>query len=320
MTRPAILAENLRKEFLVEEKVPGFFPRLKSLFSPTYRRVEAVAGVSFRAEPGEKVAFLGPNGAGKSTTIRMLTGILSPTSGNLEVCGLDPRREREKLAYRVGAVFGQTSRLWYHLAAEDSFSILAAMYRIPKAEAETRVQELSGAFGVADLLRTPVRKLSLGQRMRCEAVASLLHRPEVLFLDEPTIGLDMVAKDALRDAVNDQARKYGTTVFLTSHDMGDVEGVCERVAVVNRGTVVYDGTLERLRAEHVREKTVRARFAGGGFSAPAGMRVESFDGRTLVARVEASPAALRAAALALSAAEDFTFEDPSLEEIIRTFY
>lgn len=317
----AIRAENLRKTFRVETKGSGFSGRLKSLFSPSYRTVDAVAGISLSVPRGQKVAFLGPNGAGKSTFIRMLTGILAPTSGDLEVCGLDPRKDRSKLAYRVGAVFGQTSRLWYHLAARDTLLLLAAMYRIPAAEAKARVAELAGAFGVADLLDQPVRKLSLGQRMRCEAVASLLHKPEVLFLDEPTIGLDMVAKDALRDAVNRLAARDGTTVFLTSHDMGDVEGVCDRVVVINRGAAVFDGTLDGLRRDHVKVKSVRARFApDAAFTPSAGMEMESFAGGRLAAKIPANPDALRAAVASLASAEDFTFEDPSLEEIIRTFY
>lgn len=317
----AIRADNLRKTFRVETKSSCFSGRLKSLFAPMYRSVDAVAGISLTVPRGQKVAFLGPNGAGKSTFIRMLTGILAPTSGNLEVCGLDPRKQRSKLAYRVGAVFGQTSRLWYHLAARDTFLLLAAMYRIPSTEAKVRVAELAGAFGVEDLLDQPVRKLSLGQRMRCEAVASLLHRPEVLFLDEPTIGLDMVAKDALRDAVNRLAERDSTTVFLTSHDMGDVEDVCDRVIVINHGKAVFDGTLDELRRDHIKTKFVRARFAPNTTFTPSfGMEVESFVGGRLTARIPTHPDALRAAAASLAIAEDFTFEDPSLEEIIRTFY
>lgn len=275
--KSAISVENLSKTFRIEEKTEGFSGRMKSLFHPEYREVDAVSNVSFELAKGEKVAFLGPNGAGKSTTIKMLAGILSPTSGKISVAGLDPSKERSKLVYRIGAVFGQTSRLWYHLSPRDSFELLAKLYEIPDDVAKKRIAFLVDAFEIGEFYSSPVRKLSLGQRMRAEVAASLVHNPEIVFLDEPTIGLDMVAKQKLRDVINQVNKESGTTILLTSHDIGDVEHVCDRVIIVNHGKIVSDGPLERLKKEHVKTKVVKFRLEKGVF-VPQGDELKSKDG------------------------------------------
>ena len=206
----------------------------------TVSEVAAVHDISLSIPEGQSVAFIGPNGAGKSTTIKMLTGILHPTSGSVCVYGFQPWRERRKLAYHIGAVFGQRSQLWYHLPPDDTFELLARIYNLRRDEFMRTREMLIERFGLGEFLHIPVRKLSLGQRMRAEVAASLLHRPKVLFLDEPTIGLDVIARQELRDLIREWNRDEGLTVFLTSHDVGDVEHVADRVIVINHGRVVVD--------------------------------------------------------------------------------
>jgi ABC-2 type transport system ATP-binding protein len=215
-----------------------------------------VDGLTFSIQPGERVALLGPNGAGKSTTIKLLTGILTPTSGEARVLGVEPQRERRRLGARIGTVFGQRSTLWYHLPVRDSFELLRHVYAVDADAFRRRLGDLTEAFGVGPLLDRPVRRLSLGERMRCEVVASLLHSPEVLFLDEPTIGLDVTAKAGLRDLVKDLSVSDGTTVLLTSHDTGDMERVCERAIVIHEGRLLLDRPVSALRGTWLRRKVV----------------------------------------------------------------
>lgn len=318
----SVSVRNLSKTFRVETKAEGFSNRFKSLFSPEYREVNAVEGISFSLAKGEKVAFLGPNGAGKSTTIKMLSGILSPTSGTVTVAGLDPSKDRAKLVYRIGAVFGQTSRLWYHLSPKDSFGLLSKLYEVPSDVAKKRIDFLVEAFEIGEFLSTPVRKLSLGQRMRCEVAASLIHNPEIVFLDEPTIGLDMVAKQKLRDVINQVNRESGTTVLLTSHDIGDVEHVCDRVIIVNHGKIVSDGPLASLKKDHIKTKTLKFRLESGTFI-PNGGELVSKDGENYVIEIPNTSESVKTAlerVYASGEVEDFSIEEPALEDVIRTFY
>ena len=193
------------------------------------------------------LAFIGPNGAGKSTTIKMLTGILYPDGGNVKVLGLDPTKRRKQLAYQIGTVFGQKEQLWTHLTPYDNFRFFGAIYDIPDREIERRIGELAETFELLAFLNTPVRNLSLGQRIRCEIAASLIHKPKVLFLDEPTIGLDPVVKENIRTLIRQMNRDFHTTVFLTSHDIGDIERLCRRVIIVNSGKIVLDDSMEHLK-------------------------------------------------------------------------
>lgn len=318
----AISVRHLSKTFRIEKKAEGFSNRMKSLFSPEYRQFEAVSDISFELAKGEKVAFLGPNGAGKSTTIKMLTGILSPTSGEVGVAGLDPSKDRSKLVRRIGAVFGQTSRLWYHLSPRDSFELLAKLYELPDDVAKKRIGFLVDAFEIGEFYSSPVRKLSLGQRMRAEVAASLVHDPEIVFLDEPTIGLDMVAKQKLRDVINRVNKESGTTILLTSHDIGDVEHVCDRVIIVNHGKIVSDGPLASLKKEHVKTKVVKFRLEKGVF-VPVGDELRTKEGDRYAIEIPNSSESVKNALERIYASgeiEDFSIGEPELEEIIRTFY
>ncbi len=229
----AVETDNLRKVFEIKQ----------GLLRRNAKSVVAVEGISLTVPAGQSVAFIGPNGAGKSTTIKMLTGILKPSSGTASVLGLDPWKQRSKLVSQIGAVFGQRSQLWLHLPPSDSFDLLAEIYGIPKNDYRKRKALLVERFDLGRFLSTPVRKLSLGERMRAEIAASLLHRPQLLLLDEPTIGVDVIARQNLRDLVCQWNREEGVTVFLTSHDTGDIESVADRVIVINHGRVVLDDSL-----------------------------------------------------------------------------
>ena len=256
----AIRTRDLSKTYRARIKGEGLGASFRALIRPVYREVRAVQSIALDVEQGEIVAFIGPNGAGKSTFIKMLCGILHPSSGEIAVLGMSPAKERQKLALRIGTVFGQKSQLWLHLPALDSFTLLAAIYEISDAERRRRMAELSELFELGDFLQTPVRKLSLGQRVRCEVAASLLHNPELLFLDEPTIGLDVVVKQTIRELIIRRNREHGTTVFLTSHDPADIEQLCRRAVVIDHGTLVLDAPVDTLKRDYLAQKRVEVSF------------------------------------------------------------
>ena len=243
-----IEVKNLNKRFTVKQKEKGIKGSIKSIIKPKYKKIKAVNNISFTVEKGEMLAFIGPNGAGKSTTIKMLTGILYPTSGEIMVNGINPAKQRKKLAYKIGTVFGQKEQLWTHLTPYDNFKFFGAIYDIPNDEIEDRIEELSNTFELQEFINTPVRNLSLGQRIRCEMVAALIHKPEILFLDEPTIGLDPVVKKNIRNLIKKMNKELGTTIFLTSHDVGDIEKLCKRVIIVNKGKIIMDDTMKNLKS------------------------------------------------------------------------
>lgn len=249
-----IAVQNLLKTFKVKIKESGFKGSLKSIFSPIFKNIKAVDNINFSVEKGEIVAFIGPNGAGKSTTIKMLTSILHPDSGNIKVLGLDPVKDRKQLAYKIGTVFGQKEQLWAHLTPYDNFKFFAAIYDIDNHKAEKRINELSKLFEFEKFINTPVKRLSLGQRIRCEIAASIIHNPEILFLDEPTIGLDPVVKEKIRLFIKTMNKEYQTTVFLTSHDIGDIEKLCKRIIIMNDGQIVIDSTTQNLRCNYLTKK------------------------------------------------------------------
>ncbi len=257
----AITVTHLQKTFKAKRKAAGLGGSLRALVRPVYVSVEAVRGLSFQMEAGELLGFIGPNGAGKSTTIKMLTGILHPSAGEASVLGFTPWKDRQKLAYHIGTVFGQRQQLWVHLPAVDTFRLFGRIYELDDKEVERRIAFLSEAFEIGDLLETPVRKLSLGQRMRCEVAASLLHRPKLLLLDEPSIGLDVVAKQHIRDAIRRMNQEEGVGVLLTSHDAGDLEAMCKRVIIVNHGQIVYEDKVSNLKRKHLSSKMVEVRYA-----------------------------------------------------------
>jgi ABC-2 type transport system ATP-binding protein len=257
----SIEVTSLRKTFQIKHKAAGLGGSVRSLFKPQYSSVEAVRGLSFQMEAGELLGFIGPNGAGKSTTIKMLTGILHPSGGDARVLGYVPWKERQKLAYHIGTVFGQRPQFWYHLPAIDTFRLFGKIFEMEDSETKKRIGFLSEAFEIGDLLETPVRKLSLGQRMRCEVAASLLHRPKLVLLDEPSIGLDVVAKQHIRDAIREMARLENVGVLLTSHDAGDLEALCKRVIVINHGQIVYEDKVSNLKRKFLTSKLVEVRYA-----------------------------------------------------------
>ena len=254
-----IEVKNLSKSFKVKIKEKGFKGSLKSIIKPKYKIIKAVNDISFDVEEGEMIAFIGPNGAGKSTTIKMLTGILYKNEGDIKVLNLDPSKDRKKLAYKIGTVFGQKEQLWMHLTPFDNFKFFAAIYDIPEKEAEERIEELSKLFEMESFINTPVRNLSLGQRIRSEIVASLIHKPKILFLDEPTIGLDPVVKENIRKLIKKMNKEYNTTIFLTSHDVLDIEKLCKRVIIVNNGKIVMDDTMNNLKYHYLNKKIVEVK-------------------------------------------------------------
>ena len=319
----AIQVDALRKVFRVRERDAGAFALLRGLVAPRFRSVEAVAGLTFTIAPGERVACIGPNGAGKSTTIKLLTGILHPTAGTVRVLDLDPVRDRRRVAYRIGTVFGQRSLLWYHLPARDSLRLLARIYDLDRATAERRLGALTETFALAPLLDRPVRSLSLGERMRCEIAASLLHAPAVCFLDEPTIGLDVQAKAAIRDLLRARSERDGATVLLTSHDTGDVESVCDRVLVLHEGRLLLDRPIGALRGLVRRKRVTCVTTEPDLALVLPGVRVAERAPHRTVFEVDTAEtpvervveAALRAAHL-----QDLSVEDPPLETIVRELY
>jgi ABC-2 type transport system ATP-binding protein len=291
---------------------------------PDNQTIHAVGGISFEIAAGERVAIIGPNGAGKSTTLKMLSGILEPTGGAASVLGLTPWLQRKALAYRIGVVFGQRSQLWGELPARDSFALLARIYDQAGPDADRRRAGLIERFELGPLLAQPVNRLSLGQRMRCEIAASLLHGPSLLFLDEPTIGLDITAKAAIRDFITENARDSGQTVVLTSHDTRDIELVCDRVIVINQGRIVVDQPTDQLRRRFLSHKLItlnapsrRVEIDLPGVSRrPSEAHLAVFEVDTRRVRVEA----VIAAALDGGGIEDITIEDPPMEEVVREIY
>ena len=255
-----IEVKNISKTFKVKLKEKGLKGSLKSIVKPKYKKVQAVKNISFNIEKGEMVAFIGPNGAGKSTTIKMITSILYPDKGKISVLGLNPAKDRKKLAYEIGTVFGQKEQLWTHLTPYDNFKFFGAIYDIPEYQIEKKINELKELFELDEFINTPVRNLSLGQRIRCEIVASLIHEPKILFLDEPTIGLDPVVKENIRTLIKRMNKEYKTTVFLTSHDVSDIEKLCKRVIIINNGQLVLDDTMENLKYHYLNKKIVEAKM------------------------------------------------------------
>jgi ABC-2 type transport system ATP-binding protein len=241
-----IRVANLVKTFEIFQRRNGKFSTVRNLFAPVKRTVRAVDGVGFTVQPGELVGYLGPNGAGKSTTIKILTGLLVPTSGEVRVAGFVPWRERTAYVAHIGAVFGQRYTLWWDLPVSDSFDLLRDMYRVPGERFNNNLKIFRELLEMDGFLETPVRSLSLGQRMRAELAAALLHEPSLVYLDEPTIGLDVVAKERIRDFIQHLNRERGTTFVLTTHDLSDIERLCERVIILDQGHILYDGLLSRL--------------------------------------------------------------------------
>lgn len=322
----AVDVQELSKSFRTREpRGPGVRARVADLVAPRSCAVRAVDRISFRVATGERVAFIGPNGAGKSTTLKMLAGILSPTSGHVTVAGLVPWRERHALGFAIGTVFGQRSQLWYQLAPRDTIELLARVYELPRDVWRTRLDALVQAFELAPLLDRPVRQLSLGERMRCEVAASLLHAPRVLFLDEPTIGLDVTAKATIRELLHQRSSEDGTTLLLTSHDTGDIEQVCDRVVIIHRGRILLDAGVGELKRRYLRSRRITLVTASERVELPAsvGARLVSVVPHRTTVEIEAGDATIGAlvdAVLRQTTLRDLVIDDPPMDEIIRSIY
>lgn len=321
----AIVVSHLQKTFQSKRKAAGLSGSLRALFRPQYTSVEAVRDLSFEMDGGELLGFIGPNGAGKSTTIKILTGILFPTAGDARVLGCQPWKERQKLAFQIGSVFGQRPQLWYHLPAVDTFLLFGKIYEMEDAEVRRRIAFLSEAFRIGDLLETPVRKLSLGQRMRCEVAASLLHKPRLLLLDEPSIGLDVVAKQYIRDAIRTMNQEEGVGVLLTSHDASDLEALCRRVIIINHGQIVYQDKVSNLKRRFLTRKLVEVRYAGEvppDFTIPGTEIIKTGHyGAKLQFDTRQTPvSAVMSSLTQRGNVVDITISDPPLEEVIAKIY
>ncbi len=319
-----IKLDQLSKKFIARETFPGILGSIKGLFFGNSHEVKAIHDLTFEIKAGERIAFIGPNGAGKSTTIKMLTGILHPSSGTIEVLGLTPWKDRHALGYKIGTVFGQRTQLWYHLPPSDTFDLLAKIYEIDQAAYQIRLKELVELFEIRHLLGKAVRQLSLGERMRCEIVASLLHKPKILFLDEPTIGLDINAKLMIRGLLNKLSKDHGTTLFLTSHDTADIEQVCDRVIVLDKGALITDSSLKDLKKMYMKKKIMKLITEEEQLNVQIpGVRIIENAQHHFTCEVDVEICPIDRViqeALKLTALKDITIEDPSMEEVIRILY
>jgi ABC-2 type transport system ATP-binding protein len=318
MTGPVILAQGLRKEFTVRRRA-GRLRRVAQV-------VAAVDGVDLAVERGELLGYIGPNGAGKSTTLKMLTGVLTPSGGTVRVCGLRPVPDRVRLARRIGVVFGNRSQLWYDLPLVESFTLLRHIHRVPAAEHAARLARCRDLLDLDDFLHRPVRQLSLGQRMRGEITAALLHDPAVLFLDEPTIGLDVVSRQAVRGFLAEVARRGDTTVVLTTHDLADIERLCRRMVVVDHGRVVHDGSLAALHVRYGSRRAVVVDFEDpvGEPPLPPGAHLVATEegGRRLRYEIDgsATTGALVTALAAMGTLRDLSVVEPTIDEVVARLY
>jgi len=316
-----IRVTNLRKTFRVPEREAGLRASMRSLLRRTYRDVDAVAGVSFDIPAGEIVGFLGPNGAGKTTTLKMLSGLLFPTSGEIRVLGHVPSRRERKYLGRMTLVMGNRNQLQWDIPALDSFEMNRAIYRIPEADFRVARDEIVELLEIGDLVRKPVRTLSLGERMKAEIAASLLHRPQVLYLDEPTIGLDVTMQKRIRSFLAEYNQRHGATVLLTSHYMADVQALCKRVIIIDRGSILYDGGLRELSTRYSPHQTVNVALSDpendlSGY----GEVLSAQDGRISLKVAKSETSAVAARLLADFTVSDLTIEDPPIEDVIEQVF
>jgi ABC-2 type transport system ATP-binding protein len=326
---PIIEVHNLSKEFRTFRRREGVLGALANLFVREYVTVHAVERVSFSIEPGEMVGYIGANGAGKSTTIKMLTGILVPTSGQVVANGYIPYRDRRRYTKHIGVVFGQRTQLWWDIAVIESFKLLKQIYEIPDADYNRRLEMFSEILNLGDYLHTPVRKLSLGERMRCDLVASLLHNPPLLFLDEPTIGLDVVAKDRIREFLKEINRTQRTTVLLTTHDLSDIEELCKRLLIIDKGKILFDGELREMKQRLAKFNQVkfflkdRAQVARLGEITTDGIFLERVDELTYLMRFDreqhSSAEVIRNLVNTLEV-RDILVEEEPIEDIVKRIY
>ncbi|MBY9079276.1 ABC transporter ATP-binding protein [Paenibacillus sp. HN-1] len=325
----AIDVQDLRKTFKVQKNRGGLKGAFVDLFKREYNEVMAVKDISFQIPEGEICGYIGENGAGKSTTIKMLTGILVPTSGRLTVGGFVPYEEREKFVRNIGVVFGQRSQLWWDIGVVESFELLRKVYRVGEADYRKRLDELVERLELQELLNRPVRKLSLGQRMRCELVAALLHNPSIVFLDEPTIGLDIVVKSEIRSFLKDMNREHGTTILLTTHDLQDIEALCSRVIMLDDGRIIYDGGLDELKQRWGTGREVEFQFGAPTrlakleeltFGMPVKWSAENQLGATAWIPLELNVSDVLARVVGQADITDIKIIETNTDDIVRSIY
>lgn len=313
----------INKTFRVARRDAGFGRAVKALFHREYTRIEALRDVSFKIGDGEMVGYIGPNGAGKSSTIKVMSGILTPDSGACVIDGRTPWKERREHVAHIGVVFGQRSQLWWDVPVIDSMELLRDIYRVDERTFRRNLDELTQMLNLSQILRTPARQLSLGQRMRCEIAASLVHSPRILFLDEPTIGLDAVSKLAVRDFVRRINRERGTTVILTTHDMQDIEALVERILLIGKGRILLDGSLESLKARYSQKRTLTITYGTGAVVPVPGMRVLSDERGRAAVEVDTQTLAVSGAIEAISRTaeiQDLSVTGASAEEMVARLY
>lgn len=318
-----IQLDHINKTFRVARRGGGYRAALKSLFRREYIAVQALRDVSFTIGDGEMVGYIGPNGAGKSSTIKIMSGVLNPDSGSCVIDGLIPWKDRRAHVRNIGVVFGQRSQLWWDVPVIDSFELIRDIYRVEPAAYRRNLDDLNDLLELSDLLRTPARQLSLGQRMRCEFAASLLHDPKTLFLDEPTIGLDAVSKLAVRRFIRRINQEKKTTVILTTHDMQDIEALAQRILFIGKGRILLDGPLEQLRAQYDGVRTLTVRYTDGTFILPPGMTLESQTEGQAVFRVDTAVLPVSAAIEALSKnadIQDLSVSGATAEQLVVSLY
>lgn len=323
---PAIHVEHLTKVYRTPQKEPGLKGALKALVRPRYVDKVAVADISFSIDPGEVVGYIGVNGAGKSTTIKMLTGILAPSGGTVRVLGRDPHRERVANARNIGVVFGQRTQMWWDLPLIESLNLIAKIYEVPALRYKALLDRFAETLELNELLRLPVRSMSLGQKMRAELAATLIHEPAVVYLDEPTIGLDLIVKERIRDFIKQQNRELGTTVLLTTHDLGDIEELCRRVIIIDGGRLIYDGPIATIKARFGRYRTITFETSApvpAVLELPRGAEVVERDERRLALRFDrgqASASQVAASLMAQVEVADFSISEPDLAGIVKQIY
>ncbi|WP_127533250.1 ABC transporter ATP-binding protein [Paenibacillus kobensis] len=320
----------LKKQFRQAVKSPGLAGAVKHLFSQQYVDKLAVAGIDLDIEEGETVAYVGPNGAGKSTTIKMLTGILVPTSGTVRVGGIDPFKNRMDNARTIGAVFGQRTQLWWDIPVSETFSLLKDIYEIPEDRYRRNLDQFIELLGMEDFLHLTARKLSLGQRMRADLAAALLHNPRTVYLDEPTIGLDIAVKQRIREFIKRSNKENGTTIMLTTHDLGDIEDLCNRLVIIDRGSLIYDGTLEAVKNRFARERVIHCQLQHADipalhdtFDRMPGVAVESLDAACVSLRFDrfkATASEVISAVMLHGEVADFRIDEPGIEHVIKQVY
>jgi ABC-2 type transport system ATP-binding protein len=327
---PIIRVSNLVKEFYRPKRQPGLLGGLKTLVTREYTTTRAVDGVDFSIDEGELVGYIGPNGAGKSTTIKMLTGILVPTSGEIEVAGLVPWRERERNALNIGVVFGQRTQLWWDLPLIESFKLVGKMYRVPAKTYERNLARFRALLDLDEFIATPVRQLSLGQRMRGDLAAAMLYEPRIVYLDEPTVGLDVLAKERIRGFIEETNRENQTTIILTTHDLADIERLCPRIILIDHGRVLYDGPVERLKSQYAPHRVLVVQLSPDYIQSISDTPVD-LPGVDLMRREDfklwlrfdperVAVANLIAAVTARYPVTDLSIVEPELETVIREMY